>query len=128
MPPPTERDRERCGAEHDPVCAGGDQGAGILERADAPGGLEGRGGDRRGDCPNELGARVSGTGAVEVDEVDPTCACLGEAGCESDGVACLVDDLLVVATMEADGALAEDVHGGDHFDRRGEPVAHLKLR
>ncbi len=47
---------------------------------------------------------------------------------EGDRVACLVDDLVVVATMEADGALAEDVHGRDHLDRRREPVGQIEVR
>ena len=53
--------------------------------------------------------------------MDPRGARRGEAPRERDRVAGALDDLVVVAPVEAHGALAEHVDGRYHLDRSVEP-------
>ena len=75
----------------------------------------------RGDLGYELRVDAAVARAVEVDQMHPPCAGLAPAPGEIEGVACPLDDLVVVAARESNGLSAEDVHGGDHFDREIEP-------
>ena len=72
---------------------------------------------RRGRAP---GGRARAR-AVEVDEVDAVCAGVGEPARERGRLAGPLDDLVVVALVQAHGALAEHVHGRNHLDRLCEP-------
>ena len=73
-------------------------------------------------CRTSSGRGTAGARAVEIDEMDraraPACR---EAHGELDRVAGRLDDLVVVAPVEAHGALAEHVDGGYHLDRGLEP-------
>jgi hypothetical protein len=53
--------------------------------------------------------------------MDPGSASGSEPTGERDGISGAVDDLVVVALVEAHGALGEDVHGWYHLDRCLEP-------
>ena len=119
---PRRRVGNRRGADNDAVGPGVEKRAGVFERADAARGLEAGGRDHRGDPAHEVGARAAAAGAVEVDQVDPRGACRSELGRERNRVARLVDDTVVVSPVKADGAFAEDVHGGYHLDRGSEPI------
>ena len=49
----------------------------------------------------------------------------GAAPRERDRLAGALDDLVVVTLVEAHGALAEHVDGGDHLDRLLEPFVSM---
>ena len=65
---------------------------------------------------DELGPHAPGARAVEVDEVHPARARLDPAAGERDRVGGALDDLVVVAAMQAHGLFAEHVDGRDHLD------------
>ena len=71
---------------------------------------------------DELGPDAARARAVEVDEVDARARPpRRSARASATGLAGALDDLVVVALVEPDGLLAEDVDGRDHLDRLLEP-------
>ena len=84
---------------------------------------------RLGDRRDELGPRPARARAVEVDEVDPSRARRRpSARASADGLAGALDDVVVVALVQPDGLLAEDVDGRDHLDPLLEPhVRHVSV-
>ena len=82
-----------------------------------PEACSGAGAMRRGDGRDELGANAPGARAVEVDEVDRAARPPRRSARERDGLARPLDDLVVGALVQPDGAAAEHVDGRDHLDR-----------